>query len=75
MDLTTVGGSVAEIRLYARRSGGDTKSSLHYARFPVKLSTLELLSGDMQDTGDDLLLTSGDMQSGDDAIKMSGDEG
>jgi len=73
VDLTTAVGSSGEIRLYSRRTGGDTKSSAYYARFPVSLASLEELSGDMSD-GDDVLLTSGDEQSGADGVALSGDE-
>jgi len=73
VDFTGIVGSVADIRLYARRTTGDTKSSLYYGWFPVTLGSAEKLSGDMN-SGNDLLLTSGDQQSGGDTVTLSGDE-
>lgn len=38
-----------------------------------RISHLLLLEGDMQDSGSDVLLLEGDMQSGTDALKLEGD--
>lgn len=74
LDFTGASGSTVDIRLYAARTGGDTKRSVEYAWYPGTLDSLELLSGDQADTASDYLLTSGDQQSGSDGIKLSGDQ-
>lgn len=63
-----------EIRVYARRTGTDLRSSSGYAMLyftiiPNKL----LLSGDEQ-SGTDRILLSGDAQAGTDVLQLSGDE-
>lgn len=75
VDLTGSSGSAGEIRVYSRRTVGDLRRSAYYAFHQFSLDSLELLSGDMQDTGNDYLLLSGDEQDGvSDGVKLSGDE-
>ena len=37
LDLSSASGSVGELRLYSKRTGGDTKSSVYYAWYPFTL--------------------------------------
>jgi hypothetical protein len=74
VNFATAVGSSGEVRLFSKRTVGDTKTSAYYAMFPILLGNLEALSGDMTD-GDDILLLSGDQQTGADGVKLSGDEG
>ncbi len=68
-------GAEAEIRLYATRTGGDTKSSYLYGLLVLELDNARLLlSGDEQ-SGTDRVLISGDEQdTGTDTIVLTGDE-
>lgn len=66
--------SDGEIRVYARRTTGDLRSSSGYAMLHFVIIPNELLlSGDEQ-SGTDKLLLSGDTQAGTDVIIFSGDE-
>lgn len=53
LDLSTASGSAGELRLYSRRTGGDTKSSVYYAWYPFTLAraTMDSTTVTMDDSG------------------------
>ena len=74
IDLTLATGFAGELRVYARRTVDDLKSSVYYSFYPFTFGNAELLSGDEQISGTDAVLLSGDEQSGTtDTVLLSGD--
>jgi len=53
LDVSTASGSVGELRLYSKRTGGDTKRSVYYAKYPFTLSraTMDSTTVTMDDSG------------------------